>query len=408
MASIVSWERWKNRIIALKSGSISNPAWDSYLLDRHGIEMAFEEVHHQLRTRGRCPWPPRTAEQFRLYSFSSVAVRVYRGLSTEARRRFAGAVLSALEKEFGLAPLVFEMKTVAHLMNRGFEIDFHDLESGGGFDFLASRDGAEIEVECKHISADIGRQIHRRKLHELGGSLYPAMARALVEGHVRLLQVKLPGRLTNNNDLKQALSERVTAVLSGEAHEVNDPMCDISAQTFPLEASPFAANRGHDLTMVDIEYFLKVAFGIENAHVLLNWRPGQAAVLIHFHSATPDKVLGKMLKHLKADAKNQFSGCLPGFLCVHLADLNREQLLDLFETARSGTNTGIELAVNHLLERRPHLYGIALMADGEVRITGETVGRRVTTSIQEVGPSYIIRNSGHPLAGKALIDQMFA
>ncbi|GAB4226404.1 MAG: hypothetical protein Tsb0032_32750 [Kiloniellaceae bacterium] len=316
---------------------------------------------------------------------------------------------NALEKEFGLAPLAFEMKIVAQLMNRGFDVGFHDLESGGGFDFLASRQGTQIEVECKHISADIGRQIHRRKLHELGGVLFPAIAPAIDQkGGGRLLHVTLPGRLNGSKEQQDALVERIVSVLSGDAEEVADEVCKIVAQTFDLDASPFAADRGHDLGVDEIERYLKSEFNVDNAHVLSNWRPGRVAVFVHFRSVNPDKVLGEMVKHLKADAKKQFSGVLPGFLCVHLADLDREQLLDLFEVTHRGAATGIKLAVDHLLDRRPHVYGVALMADGEVQVTREEAPTSVTETIQEVGPSYVIKNSFHPMAGTALIDQMFA
>lgn len=235
------------------------------------------------------------------------------------------------------------------------------------------------------------------------------MSRAVDQGgDGRLLQVRLPGRLANENNQKRAIADRISAVLSGEASEVDDHVCKVSARTFLLDISLFLSQRGHNLTMSEIENFLKQSFGIENPNVLLNWRPGHAAVLIHFESAVPDKVLGGIFKHLKADTKKQFSGCLPGFLCVHLADLNHEQLLDLYNTAQGGTTTGIELAVNLLLERRPHLYGVALMADGEVRITEERSNGGVTTSVQEVGPSYVIKNSKHPMAGTELLEQLFA
>ena len=62
---------------------------------------------------------------------------------------------------------VSEMATAAHLMRRHCDVEFHDLETGGGFDFLANRAGATLEVECKMVSGDLGRQIHRKRVLEL-------------------------------------------------------------------------------------------------------------------------------------------------------------------------------------------------------------------------------------------------
>lgn len=59
------------------------------------------------------------------------------------------------------------LKVAAHLKSRGFSACFHDLESGGGFDFLAFSNTIHLEVECKFLSADIGRKLHRRRVYDL-------------------------------------------------------------------------------------------------------------------------------------------------------------------------------------------------------------------------------------------------
>jgi hypothetical protein len=271
MTGIVGWQTWRSRIEALKSELSSNPLWQEFLLDRYGLELAFGDVHRHLRISGRCPWPPKTAEQYRLYSFLAVAVQVHAGLGVHGQARFAGALQSSLEKEFGLGPLAFEMKTVAHLISRGFEVEFHDLESGGGYDFMAISGAMEIEVECKHLSADIGRQIHRRRLYNLGGVLLPVMARAVDgDNDVQLVQVTLPDRLTSNKEQQQDLADRIGAVLSGRAAEIDDSVCAISAHSFSLQTSPFSGSHGHHLTMKDVEDYLRRAFNLDNVNVLAN------------------------------------------------------------------------------------------------------------------------------------------
>jgi hypothetical protein len=120
--------------------------------ERHGLELAFEEVHRYQRSTGRCPWPPRTSDEYRLYSFLAGAVRIQSVLGEAGRKRFTGAFRAGLEKEFGLGPLAFEVKVAFHLMSRGFDVNFHDLEIGGGYDFMAISGGTQVEVECKHVS----------------------------------------------------------------------------------------------------------------------------------------------------------------------------------------------------------------------------------------------------------------
>ena len=68
-------------------------------------------------------------------------------------------LVDGLQSDKGLLPLQHEMTTITHLLLNGFNVTCHDLENNGGFDFLASRDGVEVEVECKMVSGDIGKQL---------------------------------------------------------------------------------------------------------------------------------------------------------------------------------------------------------------------------------------------------------
>ena len=47
------------------------------------------------------------------------------------------------------------------------------------------------------------------------------------------------------------------------------------------------------------------------------------------------------------------------------------------------------------------------MADGEVQITEQLNNGCKTTSVQEMGPSYVFTNPDHPMAAVAPFDRMF-
>ena len=402
--SIVPWGVWQRRVENLRSGLSRNPVWERFLWDRHGLELALADVRQYQRATARWPWPPRSAEEYRLASFIGVVVRVHANLSKRGKARLAGAIRSALEKEAGLGPLAMEMKVIAHLMSRGFAISFNDLENGGGFDFLAQRDGTEVEVECKHVSADIGRQIHRRKIYDLGGLLYPILLSAIDRSRVgRLVRVTLPGRLTGNKAQHDAIAKRIGMALVGSCDD-DASVCSVTVQEFDIIESIFNAERGATLTFDDVGSYVSTAFGLEEANMLANWRPGHAALIVHFESLIPDRVLDGIFKRLKDDAKRQFSAGRPAFMCVHLADLKQEHLLELARADHAGTVTGIQRAISTLLHRRVHLHGVALMTDGGVRMEP---GNRRTRSVQESGPSYVFSNPDHPDAHNPSLQQMF-
>ena len=71
---IVPWSVWERRVRVLRSRAEHNPYWRQFLVDRYGLELALSDVRDYQRTTGRWPWPPRSAQQYRLASFVAVAV----------------------------------------------------------------------------------------------------------------------------------------------------------------------------------------------------------------------------------------------------------------------------------------------------------------------------------------------
>ena len=408
MASIVGWSAWRQRAESLKGELSGSPYWEEYLRERHGLELAFSDAHKHLRTTGRIRWPPQTDDEYRLYSFLAGAVGIHSHLSADGQARFKGALRNGLDSEFGLGPLSFEVKTAVHLVSRGFDVEFHDLEDGGGYDFLAVSGANRIEVECKHLSADVGRQIHRREFHALGGVLKPVIERALQESREGLfVRVTLPGRLSGNKVEQQAITSRISTVLRGEIDVVDDHICAAKLQSFVLENSPFKQDYSKEIAMEDIQRFLLEDFGIENRNVFLHWHPGRAAILVSIESKGPDRVLRRIFKSLKDDAKKQFSGRFPAVLCLHLADLTEAELLELADVDQTGTPTGLARMASALLQSRPHLFSVAIMTDGNVQLSRHRHRGGTRTSMQEKGPCYLFHNPDHAAAGNQALEQIF-
>lgn len=394
VTAIAGLEAWRHREEGLRSLQESNPLWRPFIRRRYSLELTFGDVCRHIRNTGRIPWSPHS-ELTRLYSFVASLDRVFDVLSPLGKKKLAGAVRSGLEKEYGLGPLAFEMKLVAHLSAQGFAIQFHDLESDGGFDFLATAGATQIEIECKHVSGDVGRQIHQADLVAFGGVINSVLGRTVEGGNVgKLVRVTIPGRLTRNIHKQQELCAQIEAVLSGVVNEG----LDASIEEFPIEESPFALSNTEP-SMAQIRSYLGERHGLPSHNVLARWQPGKSAVLISLSSKKPDKVLRGILRALKNDARRQFSTKLPAVLCVHFSEVTESQLIELSEIEASGQRTGLQLVASQILNRRPHLHTVALMTDGQVTTDGR--------STRESGPSYVFRNPNHPSAGIPELENIF-
>ena len=153
---------WKKRWQEWDDQERSNPFLRDYLDTQFRIERAFEVTYHHYLAHHKVP--RLDPDSYELFSFLALLVKVHERLSEKGRTRLAGSMRDALRNSVGLVPVEIELRVATHLMRKGFDVDFVDLEQRERFDLLASKNGMEIEVDCKSVSADVGRRISRPAL----------------------------------------------------------------------------------------------------------------------------------------------------------------------------------------------------------------------------------------------------
>lgn len=112
--------------------------------------------------------------------------------------RLEASVRDGLRDNKGLAPLGAELRTAGHLMARGYDVDFTDLENRARYDLLVSGGGLEIEVDCKAPSGDVDRHIHKRRFRSVDDKFLPMVRELVRDGGGTLLRIIIPGNLHDN------------------------------------------------------------------------------------------------------------------------------------------------------------------------------------------------------------------
>jgi hypothetical protein len=79
-------------------------------------------------------------------------------LSVQAQAKLRGQIIGSL-KTNGLRPLQHEMRIAELVSKLGCDVIFADLESDGGHDFLAEKDGVTYEIEGKSLPIFSGQPI---------------------------------------------------------------------------------------------------------------------------------------------------------------------------------------------------------------------------------------------------------
>lgn len=395
---ITGWDPWKRRFKAFESWIAANPLMENFIAERYPVEIALAQAKNHIALSGRLPTRITSSEQYRLFSFISMTVRVYQRLNAEAQKRFAGAIRGALRSDSGLSPFVAEMVVAGHLMAKSFDVEFHDFEGGGGFDFLATKEDVELEVECKHISGDIGRQIHKKKLYDLGGVSFAHIADALNRNPGgQFVRIKLPGRLTGQTEQLTRISDYISVALMRRTNIDQPKSISVEYEAFSIVGTPFDSLGNETGLKEAVRDYLERKFGAINPHVLMHFRPNHGAVVLVVESEQRDKVMKGIISQLKEAGRSQLTGKRPGILCVYLSDMDYEQLRRLAESEGTGNSggTGIQYAITHLFERRPLLHTVALMGEGPVYTTTRNIGARSETFWQERGGVYAFKNREH-------------
>jgi len=222
---IIGPEPWIKRYRSLRQQTLVNPLLTPYFEDCHSLELRLGQLLDE-------PPPPNglktvdfaDPQDYALFSFIAPVVLVFDQLTPLGRNRVAGILRDGLNTD--LRPFKSEIQTITHLMRQGFDVTFQDIDHGRGFDFLAVRDGVELEVECKSASGDLGRQVHRRRMIEFSGHVQPVIKEALASEGGRLLRVVLPANLHGRREF-----------LSDLAGTVRDRSFGRRGQSTPLSAA---------------------------------------------------------------------------------------------------------------------------------------------------------------------------
>ena len=386
---------WPRRMERLQTGLSQS---GERALDAHqcALELAWASLRESKPWTIGVPIEVRD-EQALFIQLAAMVVLSYERSTQTGQQRLKGMLRDALNKDFGLASLGYEMGVACHLMHKQFDVDFNDMEGQRpAFDFLATRDGLSVEVECKFITGDIGRKVHRSLCYRLVDSLRGTATRQYV-GRLRtglLVRLVVPGRLARNQEQQETLSTLIKETLLGRKPLKTDS-AHISVSEFD---STFAAEwvTAGELDQDRMRRTLAEKLGLSNKNMGV-FVQGQGVVVVVVDSDEQDNVLGAIQAELLNSAKGQLSGNRPGILSCHLADVRGDQLASL--ARRDREVTGLELMTAELLARRPHVHSVVYTAPpGVASQLSAMSDRLLEPSIGVSGLAYRVLNPRHPMA----------
>jgi hypothetical protein len=269
-------------------------------------------------------------------------------------------LLGRIRKGFdeGLWPLRHELAVAANLSKRGWDIEFHDFEQGGGFDYLATKNSTSYEVEAKAMSAFTGWPIKPENLSKL----LVEVKEHFVWGDssaIPLIVATLSSSLSSNRTELQRLVSAFT---------------DVARTKTSLELPHAKINFVGVVPDLPPDKLKLAGFGhaqMRRKFVLVNaTRP---KLILELDSTKPIQIGWKVIRMISETAKKQFSGSRPAVIWTHM-DFIPAPVFLAWGARRNGQASLFDAIANGTLmsERRNHLSQLVFTGGSFLHKSGTT------------------------------------
>jgi hypothetical protein len=393
---LVGSQYWVKRVRKISDEIRGNRLLGPYLKEENRVTIAFLQMSEYRAKHQRFPVPlVQSQAHYEACTLVVLFLDVVKRASGKMKDSLVRRVRGAFENPDDLRALQFEWAMAVHLTKQGFRVAFPELSETGTFDLLATKDGVEAEVECKSITHDKGRQVHRREAIEIFSLFkkeFETFTRNLKGGLlVRVVAAKRFPR--PHRERKKVLEKVRSAVLAG-ATRVCDGEFEIEVRDFDIAGFPF---RGEEVRQTDLMDFLSTNFGIHNKQVFLAHSPPKRAFVLTLESRRSERLMDYTLDAIKNALAGQLSGTRGGVICVKLEAVTAEELSEL--GSELGEPTFLRKEVSRFIDsrRHTHLVCLSFLADGGLR-------QQPDNSVTQQGRSYFFDNPDSPHYSSTIVS----
>jgi hypothetical protein len=358
---------WRARIGELKRGCTPNYAGRA-LSQLHALELSIEGIRRPGRNQ------PLTVLEQRVAQLAGAVARLADSLTEPGRARLDDALAAAMQGPGNLVGLFHIMRTAEIQRRRGFSVSFAGFEDAAPFDLLISRSGVEAEIVCDVISAETGRDVHRRAWSQLMDRVDPDLQSWLSTHPGRyLLKMTLPQGLKSDAEPGEKLAElhaRITRMLASQKRADHD-----EAAVLRLDPLILAAAQASELGLMPR---LRQEFGPE-AHLAVT-STGAAVFVMAARAGREDEVAGAVHRRMAEIAPKRLTGTRPGILSMFIEDTDRLEWRLLRDQLR------LEGEARHFMTKPEARAVVAVTCSSRLELLGA----------DEEGSELRFRNPSHP------------
>ena len=180
LENAVGAEHWQKTVARQEAAIQANWFLGDYLRAQYAIAYQLDRLRGLVARFGTVSPDVRNDPSiFQAMGFAAQVLEVMTRSTPKQARSFAKRVRAAFSSAESMHGLRLELQAATHFTRRGHRVSWHRASEAGTFDLLVEDIGPSgLEVECKSISENKGRRIHRRDALEFWGSLWKDVAGA--------------------------------------------------------------------------------------------------------------------------------------------------------------------------------------------------------------------------------------
>jgi hypothetical protein len=359
LVELAGEELWKKRVTHLRSFGRS-PYLARIASDYHWVELQLDEelARRQEPMQSNIASDPIAARALR---FAQGIVEVYKSLPPVGQRQLAGRIRDALQAETAFASLYQEVEIATVLINQNFDVSFPDLENSGRADISFRQGSLDGLIECKALSADAGRKIHRKHFYRFMDAISQQVVdRISSSGMNELILItlkdRLPSHFQNDTPLVQVTRDLLR---SFEISKAGGHDFEIVRRSYATLFNPLRP-------MSEREFYAEAQkqFGA-NCHIAGGWTE-TGGCLVLMRSEREDDHSKPQLEAMK-EAAEQLPADRAGFIALQFNEISSADLALPHLRERSA------LLCNYLFHATPadHVAGVYISAFGAISVDAD-------------------------------------
>lgn len=370
-SELIGAQHWKKRVDLLKADIKGNKLLREHLFQENEFAFGLQAATELTKKYGRLPVHQMDISPlYPCMAFAAQILSITESSESTQRTQLVRRVHGALKNPDDLRGLRLELTAATHFLRRGLDVQWPELTGGGTMDLVIQGLGPQgLEIECKSISDDKGRKIHKREALEFCALVAPRLndlGKGLKAGVAAVLT--LDGRMPGNFMDRRKLAESVVRhVLSGSSN------CQLEGANLRIhEFDPAllgaAGEDGHPVISRDQ---VDAITGTSNRQALIVGRKSGGAIVLVLQSTQDDSLLTYTFDTLSRSASRQLSGQRAGMFLVGLDGLEAESLMEVAHQDSTGDQppTALRVKVSDFLasQGRDHVVGVGFISKGALR-----------------------------------------